>query len=89
MARTGGAAGAPFTFLIDDVVRQREVARGLLAEADAVAALLADDTAALGSLEIAFLARLRAHLLDHARALGDNATLTATRAIRALRHEPD
>lgn len=87
MATNGEASPGPFAFLLRDVKRQRAVARGLLADADAVGRLLASDTAALGSDEIAFLERLRADLLAHARALGENANATATGGARAL--DPD
>lgn len=84
MATNGYSPRQPFAFLVRDVKRQRAVARGLLDDAEAVTRLLASDTAALGSEEIAFLKRLRADLLAHARALGENASDTASDAIRAL-----
>ncbi len=89
MAGTGDTARAPFRFLIDDVALQRETARELMGEADAIARLLESDVAALGSAEIAFLARLRAVLLGHARGLGENASLTSARAVRALERDQE
>ncbi len=84
MAIDGDPSRQPFAFLVRDVKRQRAVARGLIDDAEAVARLLASDTAALGSEEIAFLERLRADLLAHARTLGENARDTASGVIRAL-----
>lgn len=54
----------------DDVLRRR-VGRELLAEAEAITALLSCDTAALGSNEVQFLSRLRDALISRAAELGN------------------
>lgn len=87
MTENGDARSASFSFLTDDLARQRDVARGLLVDVEALDRLLARDTAALGTDEVLFLRHLRGDLLSLARNLADNVTETERRASRALRDE--
>lgn len=89
MSEKGGAHTASFSFLTDDLARQRNVARGLLVDVEALDRLLARDTAALGTDEILFLRQLRGDLLSLARNLADNVTETEKRAGRALLDEQE
>jgi hypothetical protein len=64
MSNTATAQGSSST--PEDTARRHRVARELLAEADAIAALLANNDAALGSEEVKFLSRLRDSLIARA-----------------------
>lgn len=87
MRKNGDARVASFSFLADDLARQRAAARGLLVDVEALDRLLARDTAALGTDEVLFLRQLRGDLLSLARNLADNVTQTERRATRALLDE--
>lgn len=71
MSNGGKAQGTEGPRSAEDVSSRRRIGRELLAEAEAIAGLLASDTAALGSDEVKFLARLRDALIARASELND------------------
>ncbi len=79
MSNTGIAQGKSGAFASEDTARRHRVARELLAEADAIASLLANNDTALGSDEVKFLSRLRDSLIARA---GDLCDVQATMPTR-------